>query len=166
MTQPTTIQANVRYYPALGGPLVLVSMGLVISFALLLRTVFLDSRLILLEENWREIATPGGRLYHPLMPTFFFISLGGSVCLLVLLVIVSRSYFWKRRNGPRWVIAYMTCNLAFAWSSYLLLLRNIPPLNDRVGNETLARLGIATGWCAIFIPYFLWSKRVKGTFVH
>jgi len=77
----------------------------------------------------------------------------------VLLVLL----FKKLRAFPRAMIAYFFIVFVLVASDYFLA-KSIPAiarLNDAESRGTFIRSGLL---CAIWVPYFIRSKRVRGTF--
>lgn len=154
---------SLRYYPGLGGPLLLVSMGIIINCCWLFILVY---RLIawLSTDEMAQIV-PGHPAYHPLLKPFMYVELLGGVIFFIFTVRLAGSYFWKKRDAPRLVIAYIIAATIFALVEYFFI-QLIPWLRERVERTARAVVIYQAIVCLIWIPYFLFSRRVKGTFVH
>jgi hypothetical protein len=161
---PSDPQSEVRHYPELGGPLFLVSMGLVLNVLLLIQSL-LALRVVFLPEHWARVTQPAGERYHPWNEAFLWFEVVSTALLLLFTLVVAGFYFPKRRTAPRLIIAYFVANLPVAVIQ-LLLVMQIPLLRERPLYQALGGLGLGILSCLIWIPYFLWSRRVKGTFVH
>ncbi len=153
-----------RYYPSIGGPLWLVSIGLVKSVAVYVKYLIVDLRLFFF-VLWPELTTPGGRFYDPLMATFCYVEMILVVAGLLFTCRVSMSYFPKRRGAPVLVIALLLFNLAGSAVDWFFFQQI--PLVQQVSQWTPETPLIITAVSAgVWIPYFMLSRRVKGTFVH
>jgi hypothetical protein len=62
-------------------------------------------------------------------------------------------------------MVYLLSNVAFIVIDHLLA-NSIPFLADQGAERFAAGIVRPVIYCLIWIPYFLISKRVKGTFVH
>ena len=74
-------------------------------------------------------------------------------------------FFGKRKELPRVIIAFFAVNVALMLIDCLLCVQ-IPIIRTKFGDELATSLIRQVAVCAIWIPYFRMSKRVKGTFVH
>jgi hypothetical protein len=147
------------YYPALGGPLVLLSIGLLVNLGVLVASL---AKLwsIFDAQQWRQLAT-----LHPDLPTLLRVELIGTVFFLGFTLIVARAHFCKLRSAPPQLIAYSLLEGVFSLVDYWLA-RSIPVVMERAG-ETMVLSWLVWGVsCLFFIPYLLFSRRAKGTYVH
>jgi len=64
---------------------------------------------------------------------------------------------------PRLVIIFLLANLAFVIVDYFLAMR-IPLVASMPDESTPTQIARPAVSCAIWIPYFLRSKRVRNTF--
>jgi len=152
-------------YSRIGGWLVLVAIGLCLS--LLLHTGFIFTGLLtfLTSRTWPILTTPGASSYHPLWaPLIIFEWMMNSFCITIEAMLLDL-LFKRLRFFPKAMIAYLFIAFALVSVDYVLS-RKIPFLamqNDSAKRISFVRTGVV---CAIWVPYFLRSKRVKGTFVN
>jgi tetratricopeptide (TPR) repeat protein len=164
----TPTRAEEPIYLSIGGPLILTALGMIVTPLLLLYQLFSNLIPSLSGEGWRALTTPGTGFYHPLWAPVLIIEVLGNVAFLVFSIILAVFFFQKRRVYPKLFIAFLLSNLAFALIDYLVVnavANSVPRLAGQFASgfgEAFARSVI---YSAIWIPYFLTSKRVKGTFV-
>ncbi len=144
----------------LGGWLYLPMMGLVVSpFIMLAGMAGNASAIVNAQAKLIEAANSG---YKALLVDEIIMNF----CLLAYLLYTTVKFFGRQHSAPRLIIIFfalglvlglrdlvLTC-LVFRIHINLALAATLPPL--------LAKLGSA----AIWIPYFLFSKRVKRTFLN
>lgn len=90
--------------------------------------------------------------------------LAGTAVLYVSMIVAAFLFFKKKRSAPGFIINFQYFSVGFLaliafWGT------SIPDL----GEEPYAQIGTAIGMAisaAIWIPYFMRSKRVKNTFVN
>jgi hypothetical protein len=152
----------------IGGWLTLVSIGLFFT-PIILGLSLKDSLSVFQQEFWHAITTYGSELYHPMFGTWIIyeaainiFTIIFSICLLVLM-------FRKSRYFPKLMIFYFTSAVLFAGIDYLLglkVLTDLPALSQALGDdpgiEGLLRSSVQA---AVWVPYFIRSKRVKVTFL-
>jgi Na+-driven multidrug efflux pump len=165
--EPTTREdeaADVLHYrPGLSGPLLLVSLGIIINCCwLFILVVRLFGWL-----NTEEMAqiVPGHPSYHPLLKPFMVAELLTAVFFFFFTVRLAGAFFWKQKETRRLMIIYLLAALVFTLLEYVFILL-IPWLRERLDKTGLAVVIYQALACVIWIPYFLFSRRVKGTFVH
>jgi hypothetical protein len=146
------------------GWLILVAIGLCLQPLLLLRTLVANAKLFT-SDTWRVLTTPGGPAYHPFWAPLL---VGEALVNLVLLVWASwlvHHFFRKRRNFPRMIIAYIAVGLAVVVGDFAAT-GAIPAARARMSLREATDIGRSLASAAIWIPYFLRSRRVAATFVH
>jgi hypothetical protein len=134
----------------IGGWLLLPAIGLVIG------PIFYLANIIFNIQDERLLSA------GPDVQTFV---VGGKLVLLALVAVVSFSFFTRKRITPTLVIIYLLCGTAF-WiitacvygSCYYELKEQVPFVIVRAVVPSIIS-------CAIWIPYFAKSRRVKATFV-
>jgi Protein of unknown function (DUF2569) len=146
----------------IGGWLVLPLIALVITPFRVAVTSVRDFSEVLKPEVWAALTTPGGPSYHPLwMPIIVFELLmnlaliGGTIWLLVL-------FLKKSRRVPTLMVIWIAASIGIQVID-LLLMQLIPALAAQAEPPADLVRGVISA--AIWIPYFLSSKRVKNTFV-
>jgi hypothetical protein len=159
----TTAQKEMTY-ERIGGWLILLGIGLVISPFKVGATMIKDLLPVFANGSWGILTTPGSHAYHPLWAPLIIFEVVGNIGTIVLCLITSWFFFHKSRIAPQLVIAFLLINLVLIGGDFLL--SNLIPAVARHSNagtiRDLTRSFIAA---AIWVPYCLRSKRVKATFV-
>jgi len=162
-TGSSEIQSDEWKYAGIGGWLIFVTIGLCLSP--LFQIVFVATKLVPIFFNgaWRLLTTQGTAAYHPLWAPVLifelFMNLGFIGVEAILLVLLFR----HSRLFPQGMIAYYFIVFALTGIDHFAanLIPAVAKMNDAGSLNTFIRAGVL---CAIWVPYFLRSKRVKGTF--
>lgn len=156
---------NVRTAPLkIGGFLIFVAIGLVISF--IQNLAGLGSSLIPFRgEVWERLTTPGFSAYHLYWkPAIFFGIISASVTL-ALTAISLLLFFRKHRFFPTFVVVAIPVIFVLMVAGYYLegLVPAIAasPAYTKEWHTLIIKLVAMHVW----IPYFVISDRVKRTFV-
>ncbi len=161
-------QAEEPKYPKIGGWLILTAIALVVNPLLLLYQI-IKTIPTLSGETWAMLTTPGTTVYHPMWAPLTIFELLVNVAFLFFLIVLAVFFFQKRRVFPKLFIAFLLLDLAYLVIDYLAgsaVVNSIPALAGQ-GTQGVGMTIIRNGiYSLIWIPYFLVSKRVKGTFVH
>ncbi len=148
----------------LGGWLILVGIGVVISplrlsyeYGPMYYSIFTDG-------TFKALTTPGTEFYHSLWGPLL---IGEAICnsfLVLASVYLVYLFFTKHYLFPKVYIAIIVFSLFFipldAWVGSLVITDE--PMFDPATTKELTRSLVAA---IIWIPYMLVSKRVKATFV-
>jgi len=153
-----------KQYDKIGGWLILVVIGLILAPIRLLVVLFKDLLPALSADTWSRLTTPGTEAYHPLWAPLLLFEIIGNCLFIVSPIIIAIFFFQKRRFVPRLIIVLLLANLVFVAIDYFAadLIPFVAAQEDMGSLVELIRVLIA---CAIWVPYFLVSKRVKGTFI-
>ncbi|MGH7166335.1 MAG: DUF2569 domain-containing protein [Nitrospiraceae bacterium] len=152
-------------YRNIGGWLLFVALGLVLFPLWKAATMAEDLLPAFTIEAWSALTTPGSPAYHPLNARVLLFELIGNSLILVSSLFVAGNFFLKSRLLPRMMVVFLICALLFYLADYIVS-GLLPAVASESGTEPLVDLGAALLVCAILVPYFLFSKRVKGTFKH
>jgi hypothetical protein len=148
----------------IGGWLILPLLGLIFTPIRMVTQMVRDFFPVLEPETWKALTTPGREAYHWLWaPTIVFelvTNLGLIGFTLVVLVLFVRT----SRRVPKLMIALMLANIGIQGGDYVLV-GLIPALASQPDTHSTRDLVRAVLSGAIWIPYFLVSKRVRNTFV-
>jgi hypothetical protein len=148
----------------LGGWLILVGIGLVVSPLRL--GVFIVQILVpvFTDGAWEILTTPGSEHYHALWAPLLIFELLGNLGFIGAYIVLAILFFRKSRFFPMAYIAIAFMNLCFIILDAFLSSFVLPgePMFDP---ETTKQIARALGSLAIWGPYMLVSKRVKNTFV-
>lgn len=149
----------------IGGWLILVAIGLVLTPLRFLVVVVNDLLPVFSGETWSILTTPGTEAYHPFSATLLIFELIGNIAFVVFAIVVAIFFFKRRKIVPKLMIAFLFSNLAFVVIDYFVA-DSIPFIASQNDPESLRELIRVLIGCLIWVPYFLVSKRVKGTFVN
>lgn len=149
----------------IGGWLILVVIGMVVSpirIALLLTQIHLP---MFSDGTWAQLTTPSTEVYHGLWAPLIIFEVAGNLVVMLLGLAALVLLLMKSRHTPTMTIAWLLTAVVFGIADFVLA-DQIPliaaqPLDVESARE-IARSIVAA---AIWIPYFLVSKRVKATFV-
>jgi len=148
----------------LKGWLILPAIGLFVAPLRLGLNLLKDFWPIFRDGYWPVLTTPGTEAYHPLWkPLLTFEIVGNSLFILANLALIF-FFFTKHWRFPTLYVTMLVLNVIFVVSDFFM--GNAIPLvaasKDTQALREMARTIIAA---AIWIPYFLRSRRVKNTFV-
>lgn len=147
----------------LGGWLVLVQIGLFISLITRVVTMFQAMSIMGGSETGNLLTSPSSPYYHPLWKTSFIIEGVSSAAMLLFTIIILVSFYQKKRVLPRLMIIFYVVNFLLLLIT-VLILNQIPLAREVQGVNSISTLIGGILGCAIWIPYFIRSERVKNTF--
>ena len=148
----------------LGGWLILVGIGVVLSpFRLAFEYYPIFSQ-IFTDGTWEVLTTVGSEAYNVMWAPLLI----GEIVFNSLMVLVSvyliYLFFTKHYWFPKVYIIIITIALVFipldAW-----LLKIVMPNEPMFGPDTIKELARTLVGAVIWVPYMLLSKRVKATFI-
>ena len=148
----------------IGGWLVLPLLGLIVSPVRTAITCVRDFVPVFKPSTWAALTTPGGPGYHPLWVPVIVFELVGNVTLIAFTIFVLVRFLKKSRRVPRLMIILLLGIAGFLLLDHLLvgLIPALSAVPDAQSTTALSRSVVAA---AIWIPYFLKSRRVRNTFV-
>jgi len=164
MTDRKTRQAGENTYQKIGGWLILCAIGLILYPVQTL--VFLITELMpaLSPENWSALTSPTSPYYHSFLAPLVVAELVGSVCFFIFSICLVVFFFQLRKYAPKLIILFLTGNLIFVGFDYFvttfIIIRSSSINMDATIN--FVRTVVAG---MVWIPYFIFSKRVERTFV-
>ncbi|MET0209073.1 MAG: DUF2569 domain-containing protein [Burkholderiaceae bacterium] len=147
----------------IGGWLLLPALGIVISPIRVTIEMFSSMLPVLKPGVWQALTDPASDAYHPLLPPLIQFEAIANVLLVVLAVVTAICFFARKRSTPRVFIVFLLLSLAvqvvdWAWAAQLPAKFQA----DETGSwKEMAKAAVA---CAVWVPYFLMSKRVENTF--
>jgi hypothetical protein len=148
----------------IGGWLILVVIGLIVSP--LRSTYFLATNYwpLFRDGVWQQLTTPSTEAYHALWAPLIIFEIVGNLGAIALGLFTLWFLFRRSRRTPRLAIAWLTWMTAFVVIDYFAaeLIPAVAAQSDTESTKELIRSLVAP---AIWVPYFLVSKRVRATFV-
>jgi hypothetical protein len=148
----------------LGGWLILVAIRVVAQPFRLGAELLQIFAPIFRDGTWEILTTPGSDQYHPLWAGFIIFEILGNLGFLIAGCALVFLFFSKSRLFPKTFIAYLLINLCMlildAWLGSFVITDE--PMFDP---DTTKALFTTLMGVVIFVPYMMFSKRVRNTFV-
>ena len=164
MTQRKHVSPREPY--GLGGWLIVTAINLVISPLIILSMLYSDYLPIFQQGYWQILTTPGTTAYHHLWAPLLVLEITVNLVFLGFVAVLNYLFF-KKSYGFHDCSSPTLCPvLLFVVGDFLLAGLDPPALAEQLDPagfvEDAAPAFVAA---AIWIPYFLFAKRVKNTFV-
>ena len=147
----------------IGGWLYLVGIGLYLTPIRIAAEIVKGVR-PLKPGTWHAVTTPGTRAYHPLFGPLIVGELVFNAALLIWAVVLLYLFFTKRRSFPVAMITFMIVRVVGQVADVGVALM-IPAAAARIGPAVYGALAGSILVAAIWVPYFVTSRRVEATFV-
>lgn len=149
----------------IGGWLILVAIGLVVSPIRIAASLFLVYVPIFTDGTWQALTSPSSPNYNALWAPILIFEIVANMGFVVAYIGLAILFFMKSSWFPKMYITFALINIAFiivdAWLGSMVVVDE--PMFDPTTTRELLRSVIAT---AIWGPYLLISKRAKNTFVN
>ena len=152
-----------KKYDKIGGWLVICAIGLALYPVQAAVSLYTEIIPALSSENWSRLTIPSSVSYHPLWAPLLITELIGNGCFLILSTCVVVFFFKQRKFVPRLAIIFFASNLILVGlDCYFtqVILTTTDPMNMGPTINFVRTLAASILW----IPYFLFSQRVKRTF--
>ena len=148
----------------IGGWLILVAIGLILSPLRLLMLILTTYPDIFSTGAWEALTTQGSEAYSPLWAPIIIGEILVNSALILAWLYIGYMFFTKSRHFPRWYIGMTLFSLLFIVADALAIKLVLPDeVFDPDTAKEFARGLIMVG---IWVPYMLVSKRVKATFLN
>lgn len=148
----------------IGGWLVLVVIGLVVH-PMLVGYFLMTAHWPLFRDGlWPVLTTPGTEAYHPLLAPLIIFEVVGNVVSMTLAFVTLWFLFRRSRHTPQLAIAWLIWGAAIVVIDNLVADR-IPAIAAQQDTEGARELVRSIVNAAIWVPYFMVSRRVRATFV-
>jgi len=159
------VQNEEKSVSGIGGWLILVVIGLIISPIRVGNLLITTYAPIFSDGAWEALTTPGSETYHVLWAPLLIFEIVGNLGIIVLAVLTLWHLLMKSKRTPRLAITYQSWMVLFVAIDFFAadLIPAVAAYDDTDSKKELMR-GLFSA--AIWIPYFFVSKRVKATFVH
>lgn len=145
----------------LGGWLILPAIGLVLTPFRMGFQFFTDLRPVFDADVWRQLNDASRAGHQPMLPTVIIAEMVANVAVFAFTLVLIWFFFRKSRRAPRLFIIWLILLAVVQVVDTAL----ISSLGLRVDGESMRDVVRSLVAAAIWIPYFLVSKRVKNTFV-
>ncbi len=164
MDETSSNVAEEKKLEGIGGWLVLAAIGLMIAPIRIAYGLLSDVVPAFTGGAWEKLTTAGSPAYHPLWAPLLITETAGNILFILFPLAILFFFFRKKRCAPLLMIIFLLSNLAFVAVDYLMAMRIpiVAAMPDESTPTEIIRLAVA---CAVWVPYFLRSKRVKNTFV-
>jgi transglutaminase-like putative cysteine protease len=147
----------------LGGWLILVAIGIVLRPVLILTTIVSTFHTYVNLDTWHVLTAADSASYQPSYAVIAPAEMVVNIVLLVGTLLLAALFFGRRRAFPRVMIGFLVLQLATTifeiWATHALTTTSVADHVSRYRDTFQAALA-----AAIWIPYFLVSRRVKLTF--
>lgn len=150
-------------HEGIGGWLILPLLGLIVSPLRVTYLLYQELLPVFMEGYWEVLTTPGSEAYHPYWAPLLVGEVVGNLIVIVLALITLVFFLRRSRYTPRLVIAWLAFGLVFVTADFFLA-DLIPAVAEQSDPESTRELARSFVGAAIWIPYFLLSRRVKATF--
>jgi hypothetical protein len=147
----------------LGGWLVLVGIGVILSPLIIIATVFPAYSQMFSNGSWDALTTPGSAAYSSLWAPLIVGEITINVGLVVAWVFAAVLFFSKKAGFPKLYIGIVLFSLAFIIFDAVAI-KSVLPDEPIFNSETAKQIARALVSALIWIPYMLRSKRVSATF--
>ena len=148
-----------RDLEGLSGWLILVGIGLVVSPFMILSSTLGTHLPILIGAQHREFL----RTHPGLHALIAFVAITNLVFVAVLAAL-NYLFFTKKRSFPTFIILYFVFHLIVIVADPVLGHILLPSI--ALSTSTISNIARALAGAALWVPYFLCSRRVKVTFVN
>jgi Protein of unknown function (DUF2569) len=158
-------QSQQKSLKGIGGWLILPLLGLILGPLRLIYMIYEDMWPIFSSDYWEDLTSPESASYHPLWRSVLIFEVAGNLAIFLLVLAALFTFLKKSRKAPRLVIMWLFLGLVFAAADFYFkgYIPGAREQYDLMPSLEIWRAGITA---AIWIPYFLASKRVKATFVN
>jgi hypothetical protein len=153
-------------YPGIGGVLIFVAIGLI--WSLLGNLVNLFGTLVPFRDEslWGKLTTPSSPLYHAYWKPLFIYEAVAAALLLVSNAIVVVLFFKRKRLFPTFIVIMLPLIFLTTMVSHFVMGWIPGAVVTKAYSKDTHLLIARFVTLHVWIPYFLVSRRVKGTFVH
>ena len=164
MTDRKIGQKGEKTYPKIGGWLILCAIGLLLYPVQTM--VFLITELIpaFSPENWSALTSPTSPYYHSYLAPLLIAELVGNLCFFIFSICLVVFFFQQRTYAPKLIILFLIGNLIFVGFDYYVTTFIIVRPSS-INMDAMINFVRTTVAGLVWIPYFIFSKRVARTFV-
>ena len=162
-TEPALFSATLldadKHLEGLSGWLILVGLGLVLSPFIILRGVIATNYPLLMNAKYQPFLES-----HPALHGLILFEIASNLCFVAVDCALLYLFFKKKRSFPTYMILYMAFHVLVLFGDMAAAHMILPAA--KISIQTTTSIFRAAASAAIWIPYFLVSRRVKVTFVN
>ena len=157
--------SNSKPSPRIGGVLIFVAIGLILSLVQNLGHFLGSLAPFRRAQVWERLTTPGSIPYHPYWKPVLLFELASSSAILGLNAIAVVLFFRKQRVFPKVIVLGIPIIFILILVGYYL--SGLIPAVAESPDYSKQKFALIVRFIAlhVWIPYFLLSERVKKTFV-
>jgi len=152
-----------KSYSKIGGWLILCAVGLVLYPVQSLYSLITELIPVVFSDNWAALTSPTNPGYHSLWAPLVIAELVGSIGFFICSIVIVIFFFRRHRRAPKLIIAFMIANMIFVSADYFIINFFLISSNS-VNVDTTVNFVRTVVAGAIWVPYFMFSKRVAKTF--
>ncbi|MBP6082391.1 DUF2569 domain-containing protein [Providencia sp.] len=144
-----------------GGWLILPMLGIILSIFVLPATIYAQNIEVI--EYWDALTNPLSDSFIPLFKELIYFEILGNSILYSVLLFLCYVFFTKKKIAIKVYIFFQLFSLVLVVSDIVLAMTLLDLEFEPSDIKDISRVLVS---CAIWIPYFLLSVRVKNTFVN
>ncbi len=160
MTSPP-LKKQPHELKGLGGWLILPMLGIVLSIFILPFAIYMQNVEVI--EYWDELTNAQSDSFIPLFKELIYFEVLGNSILYAALLFLCYVFFTKKKITIKVYIFFQLFSLLLTISDIVLAMSLLDLELESSDIKDIMR-GVVS--CAIWIPYFLLSVRVKNTFIN
>jgi hypothetical protein len=155
---------EIKSYQGIGGWLILIALGLIITPIRLCISLINNYLPIFTKGGWSKLTTPGSPAYHQLWAPVLTSEIIGNLFFAIFALALFAIMMKKMKVFPKLMIAFIALNLAFIIADGAFA-RLIPAVAAQASESPYIEILRTSLVAVIWIPYFCVSVRVKQTFI-
>ncbi len=153
-----------RNLEGIGGWLILILIGIIVSSGRLSLHLYQSYVPIFSDGTWEALTSTSSERYHSLWAPLIWFEIVGNLAIVLLGLGTLYLFFTRSRHTPRMAITWLATGLFFVVTDFFLA-DQIPFIAAQPTDmDSVKEVARSVVGAAIWIPYFLVSKRVKATF--
>lgn len=162
-SQPQT--NHIEKYESIGGWLILVAIGLILSPLMIAGQTFPMYSEIFSNGTWEAISTVSSETYNPALAFLIKLEMLINGVLFLIWIYMWFLFFSKKREFPMWFITISLFTLIFIIVDAVAI-SSVMSNEENFDADTAKQFFRSLISSMVWIPYMLISKRVKSTFVN
>jgi hypothetical protein len=153
-----------KFDPPRGGLLTLAGLALIVTPLRLIYSLVVDFSPLFVEGTLQKLILPTSPNYNPILATLIIVEGLTNVVFLIAFIFLGLAFFQRRRFVPKMFVLVLLANLIFVAADAFVALKLLP--EEVIDFSFFRDVVIMLFHCLIFIPYFLFAKRLKEIFIH
>jgi len=149
----------------IGGWLIIVALGIVISPIRVLHLLGTTFPPIFTDGTWEALTTPGSEAYSPVWGPLLISEIIVNLIMVLFGLYLAYLFFTRKKGVPIWYFGLALFSSVFIIIDAYLVTLVIPSM-EVFDVETIKELGRSLVSLLIWSPYLIYSKRSKETFVN